>query len=253
MAPANCTDLRIIRVREFINAHNLAPLTQKAYRQDLNYFLKWTAIAWGDVDANVITDFRKHIMLHKFGAKQKVLSDASVRRILGTLRNFFNWMYKSGYVTQDSTNILELPLLPESEAKNLSDDDFKNIYDAIMSSNYPERNMALIAVLRHPLRPGQLSNLHIKDYDGRRLNVRESKHSSKEYICLDDWAKQLLDDYLNWRQSNGEILQNDSPLFLSHSNRNAGEHISYDTVRKLVDKIRKKTGIYFRAQQFRHS
>lgn len=31
MAPASHTDLRLIRVLWFINAHSLAPLTQKTY------------------------------------------------------------------------------------------------------------------------------------------------------------------------------------------------------------------------------
>ncbi|RUS93941.1 hypothetical protein DSM106972_094780 [Dulcicalothrix desertica PCC 7102] len=250
MAPTACTDLRIIRINEYLNAHDLAPLTQKAYRHDFNYFLKWTSTAWGDVDADKITEFQKYLMLHKFGAKQKVLSDASVRRVLGTISNFFGWMYKSGYIAKNPTMEVELPLLPTSETQKLSDESFKDILNAVASSNHPKRNLALIAVLCHRLRPGEPINLDVKDYDGRRLHISSCKHVSKEYVNLDDWAKQLLDDYLNWRQSNGEALQPNSPLFLSHSNRNAGERISYDTVRKLVDKIRKKTGIHFRALQF---
>ncbi|BAZ18823.1 phage integrase / plasmid pRiA4b ORF-3-like protein (plasmid) [Calothrix sp. NIES-4071] len=250
MVPTACTDLRIIRINEFLNAQELAPLTQKAYRHDFNYFLKWTSTGWGDVDADKITEFQKYLMIHKFGAKQKVLSDASVRRVLGTISNFFEWMYKSGYIALNPTTEVERPLLPSSETQKLSDESFKNILDAVASSNYPERNLALIAVLCHGLRPGTPINLDIKDYHSSQLHVRSGKHSSKEYVPLDDWAKQLLDNYLNWRQSSGEVLHGNSPLFLSHSNRNAGERISYDTVRKLVEKIRKKTGIHFRAQQF---
>lgn len=253
MAPNDCTDLRTIRISDFLNAHELAPLTQKAYRHYFDYFLRWTSTAWGDVNAEIIEEFKKYLMLHRFGAKQKVLSDTSIRRILGTIRNFFDWMHKNGYVALNPTITLELPLPPASKTKNLSDESVSSILDAIASSNNPERNSALVAVLRHGLRPSCTVNLDVLDYQGRRLHVRESKHSSKEYICLDDWAKQLLDDYLNWRQSKGEILLGDNPLFLSHSNRNAGQRISYDTVRKLVVHIRKKTGIHFRVQQFRHN
>lgn len=253
-AQNNCTDLRTIRINEYLAARNLAPLTQKAYRQDLNYFLRWTDTAWASVDARMITNFKKYLTLQKFGKKQKVLSNVSVRRILGTLHNFFDWMYKNEYIVKDPTIAVELPSLPEPEAKNLSDETFNNILDTIGCSTYPERNLALIAVLCHGLRPSEPSNLDIKDYDGRRLHIRFSKHDSKGYVPLDDWAKKLLDDYLNWRQSKeGVLLLPESPLFLSHSNRNAGQRISYETVRKLVEKIRKQTGIYFHAHQFRHT
>ncbi|BDA71527.1 tyrosine recombinase XerC [Calothrix sp. PCC 7716] len=254
MAPNNCTDLRTIRIYEWINAQELAPLTQKAYRHYFNYFLRWRNTAWTDVDAEHMEEFKKYLMLHRFGVKQKVLSDTSIRRILGIIKNFFDWMHKNGYVASNPTITLELPLPAANQTKNLlSSESVSSILGAIASLNYPERNSAISAVLRHGLRPGELVNLDIKDYDGRRLHVRSSKHSSRKYVNLDDWAQQLLDNYLNWRQSKGEVLLGDNPLFLSHSNRNAGERISYDTVRKLVEKIRKKTGIHFCAQQFRHN
>ncbi|MCY7322074.1 MAG: site-specific integrase [Phormidesmis sp. CAN_BIN36] len=44
-----------------------------------------------------------------------------------------------------------------------------------------------------------------------------------------------------------------SLLFVSHSRRNAGERLSYEGIRKVVDAISQRTGITFHAHRCRHT
>jgi integrase/recombinase XerD len=243
----NPNDHRILRIDEWMSARPRAPLTIKAYHQDFSYFLKWTSTAWEEVDAFTITSFNQYLQM------ETELSSVTIARILGTLRQFFDWMFRSGYISKDPTIAVQIPSWPEPKTRNLSDEIFNQIVDVVASLSFPERNLALIAVLSHGLRPGEPTYLDIKDYDGHRLHIRQAKHNSTGYVPLDDWAKKLLDEYLNWRQLSGSVLQPDSPLFISHSNRNSGERITYDAIRYLVKKIREKTGVYFNAHQFRHT
>jgi integrase/recombinase XerD len=55
------------------------------------------------------------------------------------------------------------------------------------------------------------------------------------------------------KKRQGEIFHPPSPLFISHSPRNQGERISYDGIRKVVEAIRKETGLDLHAHQFRHT
>ncbi len=66
-------------------------------------------------------------------------------------------------------------------------------------------------------------------------------------------AKQNLEQYLQWRQVQGEVFVPDSPLFISHSRRNAGQRLGYDGLRKLMNHLVEQTGIEFHAHRFRHT
>lgn len=253
VGPDQPVELRRLRVEEFLQARSLAPKSQKAYRQDLQSFLVWTDKAWAEVTPRQIAGFKAHLLRKEMESGRRVLSDATVRRILGTLKNFYGWMVRSRYVTIDPTTEVDLPKLKEPEAQNLKDTEIEQIYGAIALSSLPERNVALVSVLLHGLRAEEVSSLNVDDYDGRRLRIREAKADSKGWVPLTGQGQIDLDQYLGWRQMNGEVLSPESPLFVSHSRRNRGQRLSYDGIRKLMDWIAHQTEIDFHAHQFRHT
>jgi hypothetical protein len=60
----NGVDLRSERVREFLQASNLAPNTQKAYRIELERFIGWSNKAWINVTPRDLAQF-KHYLKHQ--------------------------------------------------------------------------------------------------------------------------------------------------------------------------------------------
>lgn len=250
LEPAN---FRELRVEEFLQARSLAPKTQKAYRQDLQQFLDWNDQSWAGVTPRQIAQFKAHLMRTDVETGQRVLSDATVRRVLGTIKNFFGWMTRSRYISFDPTTEVELPKLEEPEAQNLSPAEVELIYQAIGQSSMPERNLALISVLLHGLRANEASALNREDFDGRRLRIRAAKADSKGLVPLTEAAIEILENYLSWRQDQGEVIQPTSPLFVSHSPRNRRQRLSYEGIRKVVDAIALETGIDFYAHRCRHT
>ncbi len=247
--PAN---FRELRVEEFLQARSLAPKTQKAYRQDLQQFLEWNERSWADVTPRQIAQFKAHLM--RVEETERALSDATVRRILGTVKNFFGWMARSRYIAFDPTTEVELPKLTEPEAQNLNEAEVEKIYQAIGQNSMPERNLALISILLHGLRANEVSALNREDFDGRRLRIRKAKADSKGFVPLTETAIEILENYLTWRQQQGEEeIQPISPLFVSHSRRNRGARLSYEGIRKVVDAIALKTGIDLYAHRCRHT
>lgn len=251
--PLDPTDLRELRIEEFLQARSLAPRTQKAYRQDLQQFLDWSDQAWAEVTPRQVAQFKAHLMRMDLETERQALSDATVRRVLGTLKNFLGWMTRSRYIGFDPSIEVVLPTLTEPEAQNLSDLEVEQIHQAILQGSMPERNLALMSVLMHGLRANEVSALNREDFDGRRLTIRVAKADSKGAVPLTQEAIQRLETYLSWRQNQGEPIQPSSPLFVSHSRRNLGQQLSYEGIRKVVDALAEKTGIEFHAHRCRHT
>ena len=254
------TELSKLRVDEFLQARSLAPKSQKAYRQDLQCFLNWIDKGWAEVTPRQVAQFKAHLMRQDSETGRRSLSDATVRRILGTLKNFYGWLVRSRYVSINPTAEVDLPKLTEPEAQNLKDTEVEKIVQAALASSLPERNIALIAVLLHGLRAEEVSALNIEDYVacfsagvGRRLRIREAKADSKGFVPLTPQGKEAVERYLQWRELTGEVLSPERPLFVSHSRRNLWQRLGYDGIRKVMDAISKQTGIDFHAHQFRHT
>jgi integrase/recombinase XerD len=122
-----------------------------------------------------------------------------------------------------------------------------------METSLPERNMALLSILRHGLRAQEASNLNIEDFDGQRLKIRQAKADSKGTVPIDLDAQMWVQQYLQWREAIGEVLNPDSPLLASHSNRNSGQRMGYHAIQKLMKALSKTVGFDFHAHQFRHT
>jgi integrase/recombinase XerD len=77
-----------------------------------------------------VAQFKAHLLRQEEGTTQRVLSDATVRRILGTLKNFYGWLVRSRYISLDPTTEVDLPKLTEPEAQNLKDTEVEQIVQA---------------------------------------------------------------------------------------------------------------------------
>lgn len=241
-------NLREARIDEWMQAKSFAVNTSRSYRHDLTRFLDWSNEPWAGVSARQVAQF-KDFLLHG----NKPLSAATVRRVLGTLGNFYEWMVATGYVEKNPAKGVDLPKVKEPEAQNLTDAQVAKIYAATEDSMVPLRDRALIAVLGSGLRAQSVSALELRDYDQQSLHVRTDKNNSHGTVPLAAATVNALEDYLEWRSRQGEGLTLASPLFVSHSNRNRGDRLSYQGIRKVVDTLAEKSGVDFHAHQLRHT
>jgi integrase/recombinase XerD len=250
--PSAGADGRLGRIDEFFQARSLAPNTEKAYRHDLSYWLNWTDRDWAAIDSRQMAQFKRDL-----GAQttrgQSPRSDASVRRILGTLQTFYAWLQQSGYVADNPTMAIALPKLPPSELSILTVPQVAKIRQAAAALKFPERNMALVSLLSHGLRVSEITPLNQADFQADRIQIRHANAAMQGDVPLSLDAQMWLQHYCQARVNAGETLQADSPLLLSHSPRNAGARISYNAIRQLIDTIACQVGFKFTAHQFRHT
>jgi len=207
------SDLRQARVDEFLASRSLQPKSRKAYQADLRIFMDWCNLAWLDVSRRKVTQFKTFLL------KERELALSSVNRVLRTLKSFYRWMLLSEYVTDDPTIGIQQERLPDPVAKDLEDEEVLRIYQAIALSKIMLRDRALFSVLLHGLRAEEVCRLNVEDYVNGELVIKEAKWDSKGEVPLTKLGIQDLDAYLLWRREQEGELSNESPLFVSYSNR----------------------------------
>ena len=83
---------------QFLDGHDLAPNSRRAFAQDMRKFAQWftTAnrepLAVNRVTVRDITDFREHLR------REKGQAVATVNRAIVTVRKFFGWLVDQGHV-----------------------------------------------------------------------------------------------------------------------------------------------------------
>lgn len=207
------TDLRYVRVEEFLKARSLAANTQKAYRRELYRFLIWTDKPWSQITPRHITQYKEYL--------RSSLTDSSVNRALSALKSFFDW-FKQTYrdaLPDDPTKTVSLNKLPSPPARDLSDREVEALQEAVLQRPIETllRDAAIVYVLLHGLRAGEVAALNLGDYDGVRLHIRQGKDDSSGTVPLNQAARSALNAYLEDRRNQGERFSPKNPLFLSHS------------------------------------
>ncbi|MBD3883917.1 tyrosine-type recombinase/integrase [Phormidium tenue FACHB-886] len=242
------TDLRQLRVQEFLQARSLQPKSCKAYQRDLQLFMDWTETTWSQVNRRQIAQFKQHLL------KEKHFAPNSVNRTLQTLKTFFKWLLRSRYISIDPTTEVQQERVPEPKAKDLEAEEVTRIYAAIEQRHWKERDRALWTVLLHGLRAEEVSNLNIADYVGDELVVRQAKHDSTGEVPLTTEGKADLDAYLNWLTLHtGQVPTPNQPLFVSFSPRSRGQRLTYWGIRQIVDQLAAATGIDLHSHRGRHT
>lgn len=228
LATHDPTDLRQARVEEFLQARSLQPKSRKAYQRDLQVFMNWTDAAWNKITRRQATQFKQHLV------EEKHLAPNSVNRNLQTLKTFFKWLMRSGYISIDPTTEVQLERVPEPKAKDLELEEIDRIYAAIDLWRWKERDRALWTVLLHGLRAEEVSNLNIADYTGEELIVRQAKHDSTGEVPLTIEGKADLDVYLGWLTEQAEqVPEMHQPLFVSFSPRSREKRLTIGAFARL--------------------
>ncbi|MBE9124749.1 MULTISPECIES: tyrosine-type recombinase/integrase [unclassified Coleofasciculus] len=237
---AGLIDLRYVRVEEFLKARSLTANSQKAYRRELRRFLAWTERPWSQITPRQIVQYKEHL--------EKSLAESSVNRALSALKSFFGWLlaaYPDSLATNPTSSVA-LNKLPSPPAFDLLESEVEALVAAV-EQLLPERQYretALVAVLLHGLRAGEVAALNLGDYDGIRLTIRQGKDDSGGTVPLNRQARECLNAYLKERRHLGERYAKHRPLFLSQSPvPGKGERLGYQGIYYTIKGLGQLAGI----------
>lgn len=164
--------LRYLELEKGVSAHTL-----RAYRKDLMDFI-----------AHVNTEPEKIDMLDVRGfiAEQirKGLNKTTVSRRLSSVRSFFKFLYREGYMKSNPAKLVSSPRLPKLLPKYLSVDDAFALVEKPEGIGFaPARDRAILELLYSSgLRVGELAGLNVEDINVREALVKARGKGKKERI-----------------------------------------------------------------------
>jgi integrase/recombinase XerD len=256
---ADAPDLRLERVKEFLQASNFAANTQKSYRIELERFVAWSSKAWIDVTPREIAQFKQYLLKECQTRRGKPLSASAVNQAMTALKSFYHWFQLSGYLDYTAvlpTAAVKFQKLGKPLPRHCSSEQMEAILQAVSGNDDIHwRDRALLAVLIHGLRAEDVAQLNVGNYDGTRLRFVRKKDGEEAIVPIREAARVNIQAHLERRRASGEVLEANSPMFLSCDFHHRGDRLGYQGIYYFV-KIRlgEATGIPdLTPHRFRHT
>lgn len=226
------------------------PRTIKWLHDSMRYFLKSTNVQrLSQIDRTLIENYILK------GKLEKSWSPYTIRNRLDAMHLFLDWCTKRKLIAFDPTLDIPLPKLPKSIPKHLTLSQSGELLEWTRNIKYAYKFERLRAVavistfIFTGIRLQELLNLNIDDirFEDRSLLVRSGKGNKDRLIPLEDALIFTLRAYLEDRK---RLNRTHHRLFLS---LNADRPMSYQSIKRLVEKLRQKSGIHFSPHMLRHT
>ncbi len=212
------TFIEHLRVEQGVSGHTL-----RAYAGDLDEFFSFIDMRPEEIDYLDIRSFLAS--LH-----HKKLKKTSIARKLATIRSFFKFLHKEGYVKKNPAKLVSSPRVPKTLPKFLPVDETFHLMNTPKGDTFiPTRDKAMLELLYSSgLRVSELTALDVVDLDLKESLVLVKGKGRKERIVpIGTKAMEALQNYLPERIS----LKKKSPaLFLN----NRGGRLTQRSVRRIL-------------------
>lgn len=187
---------------------DVSPHTLRAYTNDLEEFLSFIDKKPKDIDNLDIRSFLA--VLH-----QKKLKKTSIARKLATIRSFFKFLSREGYVKFNPAKLVATPKIPKKLPRFLTVDEVFSLVDAPAGETFKAtRDRAIFELLYScGLRISELTSLDIGDLDIKESLIRVKGKGRKERIVpVGAKALSSINNYLPERVS---VKKRTEALFLN--------------------------------------
>ena len=182
---AESKDLTWQRVTKFLRSRELAANTRKTYERNLQQFYTWLKQKpWHEVPHRDIDRYKQYLKVLP-SKRGGTLSPATINQALATLKSFFKWLVVKDYISRNPTVTVELLKEPPKPPDALMEKQVEQMFAALSYRGELEmRDRAILHLLFHGHRAGEVSTLNISHYDGRRVHIKDAKWASDRLIPL---------------------------------------------------------------------
>ena len=208
-------------------------------------------------EASRIEELNRHVIEDWImkGKLERKWSAKTIRNMLQGVSIFFDWCVKEGYIQENPTKDIPRPRLPKQIPKHLNKNDALTLLD--WARNFPyhyqfekKRAVAIIATFIFTgVRLQELKNLQIEDIDllHRTLLVKGGKGQKDRIIPINYQLIQILEEYLKDRNR----MKKACPYFFTAMRQDS--KMSDMVIKRLVEKLRERSGIHFYPHLLRHT
>ena len=189
------------------------------------------------------------------GKVHKNWSAKTIRNRLQALKLYLDWCVRNKLIAINPVAEIDLPKLPKKIPRHLTLEQSEHLLDWTRNFRYSYkferlRAIAIISLFIYSgIRLQELLNLRTEDlrFDDRSVFIKSGKGDKDRLIPMGFDLYRALQAYLKDR----DRLKRQNPhFFLSLS---ADQPMQYQSVKRLVEKLRKKSGIYFTPHMLRHT
>lgn len=189
----------IERFHKYQTTIERSPQTIRGYNEDLTLFSRYLQGKYNcpmyleDITKQDVEDY---LLLLR---DEKGYQPASRKRILGSVRSFFNYAYRSEWCEKNVTATLEPIKCPQKERHFLTEDEVNQFVSAIQHQLI---RLVVQTLYFTGMRISECLNLKIGDVDleANVIHVVKGKGSKDRKIPINPKLKELLIDYgKNWR------------------------------------------------------
>jgi len=175
------------------------------------------------------------------------LSPGSVATAHRILRAFCAWLVEEELAPAHLMKRIPPPINRDDSARPFTEEEVKRLMDAARATRNGKRDVAILAVLLDTgLRASELCDLRMSDLDllRRTIEVKHGKGGKSRQAPLGQQAVKTLWDYLKneHRDPNEHVLQTQR-----------GDALDRNSLRLLMDRLQRTTGIHTYAHRFRHT
>jgi integrase/recombinase XerC len=233
------TFIRYLDLEKGASSHTL-----RAYRKDLREFSESVKCEPNNID---IIDLRGFIA----GQIQKGLNKTTVSRRLSSIRSFFKFLYREGYMKTNPAKLVSNPKVPKLLPRFLSVDDVFSLVEKPEGIGFlPARNRAVLELLYSSgLRVSELSGINTDEIHIKESLIKIKGKGKKERIVpIGSKAIDAMKSYIVERML---LKSKERALFLNRM----GKRLTERGVRRIVVKYARAIGIHGRIgpHTLRHS
>lgn len=222
---------------------NASPLTIKSYREDLTALLEYLTEANGGrppaPDQITTMDLRGYVA----AMHQARYSPSTIARRLASLRSFFRFGMRQGWVKENPAKPLRNPRKPRNLPHVLSTEDVRKLLEAPPATTpMGLRDRAILETLYSAgLRIGELVGLNDSDVDLAAEILRVRGKGRRERLApLGSYAVRAIRRWLAVRKVHPRLAARpDRPLFVNRF----GERLTTRSVARMLEKYLRQTGL----------
>lgn len=248
--------MEIRRLHERFCQHSLVfkgntPRTIYWFQTDIKWFLKFHP----DLETiDQITRERIEDWILS-GKLERNWAPQTIKLRIQSMDSFLKWAVQQDYIKENPCEKIPKPKLPKSIPKHLTAEEAENVMD--WTRNFPysykfdgKRAVAIMGTFLYTgIRKAELVNMKMEDVrlTERTLYVRNGKCAKDRLIPIHSALLVYLDDYLKERKR----LNKCCPYFFTAMRQDS--KMGDPVIKRLFEKIKKKSGINFYPHLLRHT